>query len=481
MDKHSFVKALVENGVPVVNGAISKSDISKAMSIADTTNKPLKWNDFKPCEGDELEKAKSQMFDLKEFGDWGFGWCDKAVLGEITIYKMVGNGGIGAPMMYKIFHNGKEVASGGPGNDSNQVWKKMEKDYINYATKNELLIRIPVGKPIKPKQDQFLSILSERSLVKMEKIESILASSESSKHIWNVDFVDLKTNIKSVWEELYKKSIDLACAITEQTEEGERYASDLIKDTVGYNFPTMKIIDKLTKSENNAVKFFCDLVSPLVGCMERTLALQPFIEKGRKPSTNAPVDKFTPKYTRKGAEEVKKIYTDMLDKIMPEFIAHIVARDMDAIPMAQEAIESKNKQRMMRYSWVINRYFNRGGVLKPEAEIQQIAAIEAEKEAKSARESLINKNVAKVAAIIERRNDFKEAVIKSVRFVHGLEGEIKFVFGDGAEFTVRNKMVQNWSPSFKPYYQYPTTFHDVILSNGQKTKFMSEEQLNKEF
>ena len=58
---------------------------------------------------------------------------------------------------------------------------------------------------------------------------------------------------------------------------------------------------------------------------------------------------------------------------------------------------------------------------------------------------------------------------------------MSFEFEDGSRFTVQNSIVLSYSIYGKPFYRYPTTFHNVILPNGDKLRNPSEAKIKKEF
>ena len=58
---------------------------------------------------------------------------------------------------------------------------------------------------------------------------------------------------------------------------------------------------------------------------------------------------------------------------------------------------------------------------------------------------------------------------------------MSFEFEDGSRFTVQNSIVLSYSIYGKPFYRYPTTFHNVVLPNGDKLRNPSEAKIKKEF
>ena len=58
---------------------------------------------------------------------------------------------------------------------------------------------------------------------------------------------------------------------------------------------------------------------------------------------------------------------------------------------------------------------------------------------------------------------------------------LSFEFEDKSRFTVQNSIVLSYSVYGKPFYRYPTTFHNVVLPNGNKLNNPSEAKIKKEF
>ena len=58
---------------------------------------------------------------------------------------------------------------------------------------------------------------------------------------------------------------------------------------------------------------------------------------------------------------------------------------------------------------------------------------------------------------------------------------IRFEFADGASFDAQNSIVSKWSSKGRPFNQYPTTFHNVILPGGERMKQPSEAKVKKVF
>jgi hypothetical protein len=102
----------------------------------------------------------------------------------------------------------------------------------------------------------------------------------------------------------------------------------------------------------------------------------------------------------------------------------------------------------------------------------------AQKDADYAQRMFLYKNVTKLAVVLEAKDNqmimsgFGSGVIPEIIEGHvngaGFQGEIVFHFADGSSFTVRNKVICNYSVHGKGFNQYPTTFHNVRLVKGVK-------------
>ncbi len=116
------------------------------------------------------------------------------------------------------------------------------------------------------------------------------------------------------------------------------------------------------------------------------------------------------------------------------------------------------------------------GGLKPNA--KKVALDIATAEADEARTHFIQKNTLKLENIIHNKSlygvDGMEVTPIHVRAGSTFEGSIDLKFSDGMEFIVTNKLVYKRSILGRPFFQYPTTFHNVKIA-GQKTRSMVPE------
>jgi hypothetical protein len=99
----------------------------------------------------------------------------------------------------------------------------------------------------------------------------------------------------------------------------------------------------------------------------------------------------------------------------------------------------------------------------------------AKQSAKEAVESFVLKMKMKLSVIVGSKGIGVDVSGNSNR------NTISFEFEDKSRFTVQNSIVLSYSVYGKPFYRYPTTFHNVILPNGDKLRNPSESKIKKEF
>jgi hypothetical protein len=97
-------------------------------------------------------------------------------------------------------------------------------------------------------------------------------------------------------------------------------------------------------------------------------------------------------------------------------------------------------------------------------------------------EGFVTKNTAKLGAIVDKKQNMDDIKIVYNRLNGGhLENELLVTFKDGARFTVYSQTIYKVSHLGTPFFQYPTRFTNVTLSNGQKLPAPDEESMNKLF
>ncbi len=97
-------------------------------------------------------------------------------------------------------------------------------------------------------------------------------------------------------------------------------------------------------------------------------------------------------------------------------------------------------------------------------------------------QSFMHKNIKKLSNIVEIKGIHVDITPIGHAFIDAgsIEGSLHFKFPDGSGFDVKNKVIIN-SRQDSRFYQYPTTFHNVVLADGTKMKMPSEQKMFEEF
>lgn len=107
----------------------------------------------------------------------------------------------------------------------------------------------------------------------------------------------------------------------------------------------------------------------------------------------------------------------------------------------------------------------------------------AEEQAKLVREQFLYKNLAKLTPVLEAKGDEAFLSIQEVgRFdLSSLEGQFEVRFKDNSSFRLRNAVVFVVNHYGTHFNRFPTTFHDVVLPNGEPMPSPSEERMHTVF
>ena len=119
-------------------------------------------------------------------------------------------------------------------------------------------------------------------------------------------------------------------------------------------------------------------------------------------------------------------------------------------------------------------------VWKPKG--KEIIAERSAKMAEDICQSYIEKNMTKLAPIVEARGDYAGMQIIGRDVNPGaMTGHLRISFEDGAQFDARSQAVMSFSQYGTPFMRYPLTFHDVKLGDGSLMSRPSEQKMNEEF
>lgn len=105
----------------------------------------------------------------------------------------------------------------------------------------------------------------------------------------------------------------------------------------------------------------------------------------------------------------------------------------------------------------------------------------ARREAEDCQRTFVEKNLAKLVSIIDKKPFVCVEAVDHGFDLHGIRGRLKVRFEDGSSFEANNSVVRSHSPLGTPFLRFPLTFHNVRLPDGSKLPQPSEERMNTVF
>jgi hypothetical protein len=193
-----------------------------------------------------------------------------------------------------------------------------------------------------------------------------------------------------------------------------------------------------------------------------------------------------------------KMVADALEKTVEQFASKLADSIADEYMKAAEQFIRERKPTEGPYEYFARDPVARGvvsGMVEPDSNrlrgereyhmrlnANAVAAQAAEKRVYEIVRRYQAKNISKIAPVVERKAGLTSVDIKRGSLQGwGFEGEFTCVFGDGTEFTVRNKIVYKMNMQGTDFSQFPTTFHNVKWPSGKRSHMLSEKQMNEEW
>lgn len=358
--------------------------------------------------------------------------------------------------------------------------------------------------------------IPENKVKKFEDAVLKIQKGIDAGEIFNADYVDAKDTIGRIYEQIFgiyywdnnKKFPHGPAtwfhqdAYKETSWDVDSYLSSQSIRKTAANVNTLVKLGKGTEYavQFNEMKRVADSFAAVVPVLKE---LKSKTVKGRRPKEvdpNAPV-KFSSKIgSDKAIKLVTEAFKEMLTPLLDDYQKQYEAMLDKDIKRLKSLIKEKNGQLQrdeykkpgdlsMPQKMIFQDIFTfsaQGNFfvdIKPNAKIKTYAADEAAKVRDSIEKTFLSKNIRKLSAIIDSKSgkikieDQKQSNVTS----NTIQCIMKFSFEDNSEFIVNNKIMINRSSTGKEFYQYPTTFHDVKMSDGTKLASPSEEKMVSQF
>jgi len=309
------------------------------------------------------------------------------------------------------------------------------------------------------------------------------------------------------------------------------YEDDYLWGILNTPVPVMHMNGRLKKAEktpNTPLKTaYVPIAKELKVIADAVLALKAnivIVPKRSKAEQAAHAAYMAPQSTKDAKALIIRIMTEMTDRIIEKYISDLYDKwasdldsffakgdeerrihlgiDQDSERARKERNEAAQKQHGA-YARIVQRQphylegllgmiaapkpTREGFVFSPSGNWKETLHEHAVAIAKDMQSQFVNKNVGKLASIVETKGNLDgNPHILSIQTDRGnVAGELRFKFTDGSSFVVRNKVVAQFrytNSGVISFYQFPTTFHDAVLPDGKRMSGMpSEEQMNKIF
>jgi hypothetical protein len=366
--------------------------------------------------------------------------------------------------------------------------------------------------------EKFKAIYDDAKPAWVDRAKDMLTNLETAvaaDTIFNVDFNEIKDFMSRSLENVLRKNLD-AISSTDSAQSPHRvvYDADVssyvylnqakgqvkkIKDVLAmkskvFNAADTAHLEKMLAANEAAAEINVILTS-----------LKPKIVKGRKPNTNVDPNAF---HSKLGSAEAQKKVKEALEAGVKEplddyeeAVRDWIQRYIDRIGKSDTYTQSSDRrQRDGMSDMIFTHCFDfdkdRDASTKDEtvyknvkirAEKKDFAKKDAEAQRKNIELKYLAKNIKKLSHVVDLKGNLSKIETLEYRkpkIADGggtLESGFKFIFADGSEFTVINKIVTKYSYAGTKFEQFPTTFHDVKFPDGTKMKMPSEEKMVKEF
>jgi hypothetical protein len=344
------------------------------------------------------------------------------------------------------------------------------------------------------------AVCNERTFASFTKtVLPCLNQSIDAQSIANVDYEGCKDVINRLIAEAAKTLVKEAYLNSDRQDEAASdlyYADFSLTRIEGIGKKAAKM-DQTNPVARAATKL-CQEVAPLVPVMTM---LKTLIVKGRKPNPDAPQPYVPPAASKATIDQL----TNILNEITSDNYQALVTSTQNWLTKLLDAYADKRETMLQANpkakatprtlykndqgaAHILDQLTDwQTGAVKPTDECTRIIKSLSEKSATQMMSGFKEKNLAKLSPIIGEKNNLSEVLkLRAAVRDRTFEGTLKLEFEDGSNFVVNSQVV--WAYHNGGNFgrggwvmRYPTTFHDVILSNGEKMSQPSEEKMNEVF
>ena len=273
-----------------------------------------------------------------------------------------------------------------------------------------------------------------------------------------------------------------------ETEEYKYSFPNSVLHVAGYIKRTTKQLKRTIKSPNatKLVKAAMTACEPWVEIAEKLKAMKGDVVKrqvgvGTKKNPvptgvlNKEIEEELEKIGKGFAKELEENFEDHYNRLIKNYQADAKRKGSTSTYDLYKSNDNYHLNKILS-NFLDSEYGPNGHyVYSVKKDYKSIVDKMAKQSAKDAVEGFVLKMKMKLSVIVGSRGIGVDVSGNSNR------NTISFEFEDKSRFTVQNSIVLSYSVYGKPFYRYPTTFHNVILPGGKKLSNPSEAKIKKEF
>lgn len=308
-----------------------------------------------------------------------------------------------------------------------------------------------------------------------------LATAADQKEIYNSRFGDHKNGLMRGIEYGYRSLFD---KIKEDVMKSGQETSDLWSVTSANDINKIaKIYDNMRPQNKEAV----DFVNAIRGIPNAIKAMKPYIKSGREPKAPVPGQFVKPLASLTASKLAIQFMTEATQSFRSELKENITTQITNTynkiknISDPSQLPKDPTSQSVASIIFIV-RTNNRKKYLELKTDADARVSRLISDNIDSIINSFIAKNASKLALILQKKDAPKNHKILNTNIQNGMvENTMRFEFNDGSSFDLESSVVYKTSQTGKLFFQYPTRFKNVKLSDGSLMRGPSEEKMIKEF
>lgn len=328
---------------------------------------------------------------------------------------------------------------------------------------------------------KYKPLITDKFGPKLDSDIEILKKGAEDKLIYNARYGDATRGILTFIERVYR--------VIEKSLMGFR--NDNKSVDLPYSLYTVSDIKKLAKDATKVgnlpapYKEFVDTVKDIPDVFA---ILKGYVQKGKPPAEPKPGQFIKPVISFDASKLAVKFITEATESFASELKTNLtneINKAYNKIKDYKNPSQLSNdhtEQALASRIFIVKTNQERKKYLELKSDSKEIINRMIENNYRDILDSFIGKNASKLALILQKKGVPKEHKILRTNIKNGMvENSMSFEFEDSSSFILESSVIYKYSNMGKLFFQYPTRFKNVKLSDGTLMKMPSEEKMIKEF